>query len=318
MGKFMRGKFKTQGPGTPLDGPVPPAMSTDRSCDAETQIALRHTLEALKLTAPLADWAPLAGGRSNLIWRVGEKDRVLVAKLFRTDKTNPLFPNDPSAEALVLDWLDGTQIAPRIRARANTALGICILYDLAEGRAWSADSAPVARLLSQLHKFSPPHPLRSTPDGSAALAADAERIIDLCAPGDMRDVLLGARPETDPVAPQNAQCLLHGDPVPGNIIVTDKGPVLIDWQCPATGDPTEDIALFLSPAMQILYRGSALDNDERDAFLTAYGNPAVTRRYRLLAPWYHWRMAAYCLWRGAENDPQEARAFKAELDALAR
>ena len=34
---------------------------------------------------------------------------------------------------------------------------------------------------------------------------------------------------------------------------------LIDWQCPALGDPAEDIACFLSPAMQVIYGAGPLD-----------------------------------------------------------
>jgi thiamine kinase len=39
--------------------------------------------------------------------------------------------------------------------------------------------------------------------------------------------------------------LLHTDVVPGNLILGDKGLQLIDWQCPAIGDPIVDIMMFL-------------------------------------------------------------------------
>ena len=100
-------------------------------------------------------------------------------------------------------------------------------------------------------------------------------------------------------------------------MIAQKGGLkLIDWQCPAIGDPCEDIAVFLSPAMQIIYRGTALSTAERNAFLRAYPDEATIQRYRQLEPWYHWRMAAYCLWKEARGDKHAARAYAAEIDAL--
>lgn len=131
--------------------------------------------------------------------------------------------------------------------------------------------------------------------------------------------LCAAEPTAPDVVPSGRRALLHGDPVPGNLILSPDGPVLIDWQCPATGDPTEDLAIFLSPAMQMFYRGRPLSADEAATFLGAYGDAATVARYRALAPWHHWRMAAYCLWRmarGGGDSRAEAAAFDAELAAM--
>lgn len=106
--------------------------------------------------------------------------------------------------------------------------------------------------------------------------------------------------------------------MPGNLLLNDDAVVLIDWQCPAIGDPAEDIAIFLSPAMQYVYRGKPLTDDEEAAFLAAYRDRAITRRYRALKPWFHWRMAAYCLWRARNGSPDYAPAFRLEAAALAR
>ncbi len=54
---------------------------------------------------------------------------------------------------------------------------------------------------------------------------------------------------------------------------------LIDWQCPAIGDPCLDLALFLSPTMQQVNGKTPLSGAEVAAFLEAYDNPQVTCRY---------------------------------------
>jgi thiamine kinase-like enzyme len=107
--------------------------------------------------------------------------------------------------------------------------------------------------------------------------------------------------------------LIHADAVAGNLIDGPGGVTLIDWQCPASGDPTEDLATFLSPAMQWLYRGRVLSPQETEAFLAAYPDPAVTDRYLRLQPLYRWRMAAHCLWKADRGAPDYEKALAAEL-----
>ena len=111
-------------------------------------------------------------------------------------------------------------------------------------------------------------------------------------------------------------CFLHGDPVAGNIVGNPEDWRLIDWQCPAIGDPCEDIALFLSPAMQMAYRGAPLSEGERQRFLATYPDPEITRRYQSLAAFYHWRMAAYCLWLDSRGDRAAGEGTEAEIAAM--
>ena len=40
---------------------------------------------------------------------------------------------------------------------------------------------------------------------------------------------------------------------------------------------------------------------EEQRFLSAYGDAETASRYQALAPWFHWRMAAYCLWRASSG-----------------
>jgi len=245
-------------------------------------------------------WQPLPGGRINDLWRVGDT----VVKRYSPAGASPLFPNDQRAEALALRHLHATGFVPELLAEAPG----WIAYRYVEAAASPAAPAQVAQVLTRLHNLPAPDiALRHLNSGSAALRAQAESIANQC-----KGVLppLPAAPDLPPSPP----CMVHGDAVPGNIISSSQGIMLIDWQCPAFGDPCEDIAAWLSPAMQWLYTGRLLTDADAAAFLNAFPT-ATTRRYRALAPLFHWRMALHCLWRAERGAADYAQAFVLELAA---
>jgi len=92
---------------------------------------------------------------------------------------------------------------------------------------------------------------------------------------------------------------------------------LVDWQCPGIGDPVEDLAHFISPGMNLLYRGKALDQAEIDRFLQHYPNQNVVEQYRDYGQGYHWRMACYCAWQVERGNATYVPALSAERDILA-
>ncbi len=267
-----------------------------------------------KLIATDAQFETLYGGRTNQVWKVlGEEyDRVL--KLYRTALRNPLFRNDAGLEAGCLQALAHTGFVPRLRGSGQYGMDRWVFYDHAPGSPWQSGPEEVASLLNRLHSLPPAVEAPDGCNGSADLARHGQQILEACTSAD-RSRLEGLKP-VGQVAALPHRCLIHGDPVPGNILVASSGLTLIDWQCPALGDPCEDLALFLSPAMQVLYRGAALTRDEEDRFLSAYQNAAVTDRYRSLRRWYTWRTAAYCLWRKENGAPDYAKGFELELAAL--
>lgn len=273
-----------------------------------------HQLSDQKLVQNDARFETLYGGRTNQVWKVlgGDGDRVL--KLYGSSLQNPLFRNDAALEARCLTALEPTGFVPRLCAAGGYHADHWVLYDHAPGTPWDDDPAPVAWLLWQLHQSSVRVAAPAGCNGSADLAGHGQDILDLCAP-ETRDKLLSLRPN-HAVAPTAKLCLIHGDPVPGNILVAASGLTLIDWQCPALGDPCEDLAMFLSPAMQLLYRGGPLEGDQENRFLSAYGEPDVLSRYEQLRPWFAWRMAAYCLWRMENGAPDYERGFQLEVEAL--
>lgn len=250
----------------------------------------------------------LAGGRSNHVWRAG----ALVIKLYSAEGANPLFANDPAREVAVLTALSGTGMVPPLIQTGEFEGRKWLGYAHVNGSPWQQDTGHVAQLLGRLHDLAPPPGLPFGVNGSAALEQQTVEILSSCRD---RDQLAALRP-LGRVPPLPQLVLIHGDPVPGNLLAHDGTLTLIDWQCPQIGDPAEDLALFLSPAMQLMYRGAPLSKDEEDAFLRAYPDPRIAGRALALKPWFHWRMAAYCRWRAERGSAQDLQASELERAAL--
>jgi hypothetical protein len=254
----------------------------------------------------------VVGGRTNLVWRFVGPDSALMCKLALPGRDTPLFPNRPRDEAAALRALSGTGIAPPLRATLETPWGPCLIYDACPGRPWVRDPGPVGALLSRVHRCAPPEGLRRLSGAFARILAQGDAMLaGLAKPGH----LAAMRPALRAV-PEVKALFLHGDPVPGNIIVERGRPMLIDWQCPALGDPVHDLALFLSPAMQVLGRGAPLDASERAAFLQGYGDPDTAHRLALVESALSWRMVVYCAWRVERGHRDYALALAAESDHL--
>lgn len=249
-----------------------------------------------------AMWSRLVGGRSNPVWRITSEvmARDLVCKLYNEAAATPLFANDGTREALVLKHLADTGIAPEFVAFLDSALGASVLYQHIVGMPWSRGVEDVAKLMARLHQIEPPDGLPETITSPVTLIAET------CAMADTIGAKLAPPPSVSDDLPAATRRFLHGDIVPGNIVVTEKGLRLIDWQCPVVGDPAADIAIFLSPAMQVLYGNRPLSSEEQSMFLKSYvdagGDAVGVARYEALAPLFHWRMASYCDWKTAHGD----------------
>lgn len=261
---------------------------------------LVHTVQTQLPGLRSQPWLPLHGGRTNRLWRVGQA----VVKSYDPLAASPLFPNDPAAEARALAILSPLNIAPPLLGTGDGWLA----YSYVQGRVWQDDPRAAAAALFRLHQVCPTG-FRLAATGSAAILAQARTIAAGCS---------GSLPPAPPdpsVPPVRRRRLIHGDAVPGNLIDSAHGVTLIDWQCPALGDPTEDLATFLSPAMQWLYRGAVLTEQDKEDFLQAYPDTAVVQRYRELALVYRWRMAAHCQWKAERGEQDYARALTLELMA---
>ncbi|QTN34478.1 phosphotransferase [Cognatishimia activa] len=271
---------------------------------------LRHIVSEVEPWTVDGHWSVLFGGRTNTTWQVAGEDQCLVLKLYRAASGNPLFPNDAQAESLMLRHLAGLGIAPELVTEFDAPEGYCTLYHAIPGDPWRENVAEVADMMRKLHAQPVPSGLRRIPNGSAEILEHADHILSRC---HQHIELSELRPLLD-VPPTDETVLLHCDMVPGNLITNEAGLHLIDWQCPGVGDPCEDMAIFVSPAMQGLYRGSALSAEELDGFLACI--PQHEARYRSLAPAYHYRMAAYCAWKVEQGTPDYAAGYEAEVAAL--
>lgn len=256
---------------------------------------------------------PLTGGRTNRVWKIsGARD--VICKLYSASTQNPLYENAPQSEYDCLMQLSGKDVAPEAVCFLQTDFGDVLVYEYLEGSDWADDVAAVAHLLARIHAEPVPKGIRDLAVGSEAVVAQTLDILkDVCS--DDADRLKSLQPTGD-VPGADDLCFVHTDVVAGNLIQTAQGVRLIDWQCPGAGDPVEDLAMFLSPAMQHVYRDTVLTDAQTAAFVAAYPDRAVRERYKHMAPFYHWRMAAYCAWKEARGLQDYAAAKLLEIVAL--
>jgi aminoglycoside phosphotransferase (APT) family kinase protein len=263
----------------------------------------------------------LTGGYLNQVFRLRGQGIDWVVKRFLPETELALFPNLPEAEHRAMALASTLGLAPK--PVAFIADGPVLVYHYCEGEMWREGVADVARLLRRMQRADP-RGFRSVPITSEDILAEGDAFLPKLAP-ERRERLAAARPKPiriDTVKP----VLLHTDIGPGNIIVAkDTGHlVVIDWQCPAAGDPVQDVIAFLSPAFQILYSCPPLSVWQEVEFFAAYDDLALKARYDVLRPFYDWRMAGYCAMRTdkyatmrPEASQRYARATAALLERLA-
>ena len=256
-------------------------------------------------------WYAQTGGRTNKVWRlVGKED--LICKLYLETKNNPLFKNIPNAEYKCLLLLNGSGIAPKPYKFLKTPFGEVLLYNFIKGEIWSQDVETVSELLTRIRKHKCPNGLRTLSNLPSDIKQTGFEIINRL--NDYhKNQLMNICPEVsisdiEPV-------LLHTDVVPGNLILGEKGLRLIDWQCPAIGDPIVDIMMFLSPGMHEIYGTGKLSMKDYQAFLMNL-TPKLRSRYNIIGPLYHWRLAAYCFWKAEQGLIEYENAGLAEIDLL--
>ncbi|MFD1913698.1 phosphotransferase family protein [Halodurantibacterium flavum] len=276
---------------------------------------VRDALIATGAVPAVCRWERLEGGRVNLLWRVQGRDVDLVVRLYRDCRNSPLFRNMPGAELATLHALTTTGLVPTAARLEGTPAGKCLIYSHIPGAPWRQGTAGVARLLGALHSLPPPPGLPHRPVSADGLLEEAAGLLP-ATDDPLLPELLRHRPDPDDPGPAPDPRLIHRDPVPGNIIVQGEKMSLIDWQSPGLGDPCEDLAAFLSPAMQHLYRGKVLSPAEEAEFLSAYPCRDTIDRLNRRRRIFHWRLAAHCLWRSRQGLGDYATAFALELAAL--
>ena len=271
--------------------------------DNEIKNQLQNYLAMQEVISNQTAWHAQTGGRTNKVWRLkGEKD--LICKLYLETNTNPLFNNTPVMEYKCLLWLEGSDIAPKPYKYLKTPFGEVLLYNYIKGHTWSHDVETVSELLTRIRKHKYPKGLRILSNLPSEInklnSYHKNQLIKICPNVSISDI--------KPV-------LLHTDVVPGNLIFGDKGLRLIDWQCPAIGDPIVDIMMFLSPGMHEIYGSGKLSMKDHETFLMNL-TPKLRSRYNILGPLYHWRLAAYCFWKAEQGFVEYENAALAEINLL--
>ena len=320
------------------------------SKDRAEQRALLLTVLAdagfLSNTVAASDLKLLTGGFWNQVYRLQVGEKIMVIKQFFKGVTNPMFPVMPDTEAAALSYLQGSTCAPEsIAYLPQTPAGDILLYGYVAGLPWKFDpqnaekcTKDVAELLARVHRTpidaNAKNSFRLLPQSPKELYTHSLSMLSECdetllGPVEHLKQTLADCPLTAPSKP----VLVHTDCGPGNIIVGDAGPCLIDWQCPGLGDPLQDVFTFASPAMQILYHCEPLADESIQHFFGSYFQAqsadsdsdveAMKARLPLVQVYHHFRFAAYCAYRITHLQASEpavaalySQAFSAELDYL--
>jgi aminoglycoside phosphotransferase (APT) family kinase protein len=266
----------------------------------------------------------LTGGYLNQVFRLRGKEQGddfdWVVKFFMPETELALFPNLPEDERKATYLASTIGRAPVPVSWLETSGGPVLVYEYCEGEIWHEGVGEVARLLRDLRTLdTTDYGFREVPALPADILTEGEAFLPKVH-SEVRWHLAKARPRTIEIDAVS-RCFLHTDIGPGNIIVgKDTGRlVVIDWQCPAVGDPVQDVIAFLSPAFQILYGRDPLTPEEESAFFAAYDDPELKRRYDAMLPFYDWRMAGYCATRKdkyAASRPEASGRYARALAAL--
>jgi aminoglycoside phosphotransferase (APT) family kinase protein len=226
---------------------------------------------------------PMTGGVSSDIWRIDTArgpvcaKRALATLRVAADWQAPIERNRYEARWMQVADEAVPGCAPKVLGQ-HPGLGVLVMSYLPPGlyRLWKGDlrdgvadagtARSVGRVLARIHGFSAARgELAAQFDSDAIffdirlepyLLATARRHVDLAPVFDA----LVATTRSHRVA------LVHGDVSPKNILVSERGPVLLDAECAWWGDPAFDIAFCLNHLLlKCLWNPPATA-----AFLTAF------------------------------------------------
>lgn len=234
---------------------------------------------------------PLAGGYWNTVLKVEVPGRTLVLKHFVAVLPDSLFPNLPQAEAAALERLRGLDVAPEplgFWPDANI-----LVYNYIEGAPWQQGTAALAQLLRRKERASAGG-FRVVPWQPADILVQGDGFFARCQSDSLVQRFLSHRPLASPMSTPPRLSLLHTDIGAANLVGEGADLRLIDWQCPAQGDLTEDVYTCLSPAFQILNEKPPLSAAQIEHFFDALALPHMPARYQQLRPALAYRMAGYC------------------------
>ena len=263
---------------------------------------------------------PLTGGYHNYVYRLQADENIdWVIKQYVTHSSVPLFPVLPDHEAGALQLFQDVGVAPDfVDFLPDAKNGAILVYQFIEGQMWQDNVIAVAHMFDRVHRTPLGGKFRYLNVWPTELIQHTQSILEEMQDKREAEALLSDFMHDCECDDIIVRCLVHTDCGPGNIIVGNEEPRLIDWQCPGLGDPVEDLVNFTSPAIQILYGLSPLTQIQRQAFFDAYNNPAAKSRFDQLGNYYRLRFTAYCLYREEQlqvQQPEIAALYRKALSA---
>jgi hypothetical protein len=252
------------------------------------------------------------GGHTSQVWKLTPRSGPeLFAKASFPRRGTPLFPNLPSQEWQAMLHLGGSGVAPFPVGKIDLPDGGALLVSQAAPRGKDLSASALADLLARIHGTAPWFGLKRQDTTARAIIAHGE---DMLGRDKIPKWLLRLKPRITACDPAPLR-LIHRDLVPANVAVaTDGHAVALDWQCPALGDPCEDLAHATSPAMQSLTETHPMLGIED--VVEAYPDATIRARFYRVEAAYRWRMACYCLWQVRNGNTLYQAALELECAAL--
>jgi len=235
--------------------------------------------------------APLAVGRTAEVFAWGD-GRVL--KLLRPGFADSL----GEEEAIAAGRAAGAGLAaPRLLGTVRVDGRFGLVYERLHGPSMvqlvleqSALADPMAARLAELHAAMHAHDAAGLPDAHDRLRHaidDAGRILGSAT----RDAALRRLASLG-----RGHSILHGDLHPGNVVMSDRGPIVIDWLTATAGPPAADVARTIMLLTDTVL-GDDIGPQERPLVerLRHRFADAYLRRYRELRPLDPGELAAWRL-----------------------
>jgi tRNA A-37 threonylcarbamoyl transferase component Bud32 len=256
------------------------AAATEMQVPAEFAQALRE----LGLADDRAlQGTPLQGGVSSDIWRIDTPEGPVCAKRalpklrVAADWRAPIERNLYEARWMTVANDAWPGCAPRVLGQ-HPGLGVLVMsylpptsyklwkHSLREGDVDSATARSVGRVLAGIHSYSAAHALLAAQFATDAIFFDIRLEPYLLATARRHPELASALEHLVEVTRSHRVALVHGDISPKNILIGDRGPVLLDAECAWWGDPAFDIAFCLNHLLlKCLWTPAATDG-----FLAAF------------------------------------------------
>ncbi|MGE5334979.1 MAG: phosphotransferase family protein [Nitrososphaerota archaeon] len=233
--------------------------------------------------------APIAAGRTAEVFAWGDGQ---ILKLFRAGRGVEVAAHEaevaralyaagvPSPSVDDLIKVDGRAGIIYERIAGPSLLGVLMSHPLRV--------AAVARMMGEVHASVHAHTIAGLPLLREVLARRIQSVTRL--PPELRRAALDALD-----ALPDGEALCHGDYHPDNVLLSERGPLVIDWENAAHGDSLADVArTLLLLRASVVYVKPGMARLTRRSLIRAL-NALYLRRYRQLRPLDMARLAAWDL-----------------------